>query len=87
MFRRIWFLIDKDDWLSKLAEVLVGFKHSTMPNSPTDRIFQTSMSGMIVEVYLESIAGMLYPLHSCWVSTTPILLVYNRVASALQYVF
>jgi len=39
MFCRIWSLINRDDWRSKLAELLVGLKDSTILNLPADHIF------------------------------------------------
>jgi len=87
MFCRIWFLMDRVDWWSNLAELLVGFKGSTIPNPPTDRIFQTAMSVIILDVYLESFSGALIPLHGCWLNVTHILNIYNSLGSAFAYVF
>jgi len=87
MFCIIWFLIDRDDWRSKLAEVLVGFKHSIMLNPPTDHIFQSAMSVMIFDAYVQSVSGVLLPLHGCWQNETYSDNIDNRVGSAFQYVF
>jgi len=87
MFCRIWFLIDKEDWWSKLAEVLVGFKDSAILEPPTDRIFQTVMAATILSVYLNSVYGVPVPLHGCWTNPTHLDNLYNRAASAFEYVF
>ena len=84
---KIWFLIDRDDWRSKLAEVLVGFKDSTICNPPTDCIFQSAMSVMIVGVYVRSVSRALLPLHSCWENPIHLDNVYNILNSAFEYVF
>ena len=54
----------------ELAEVLVGFEDNIILNLPTDHIFQSAMSVLIVDVYLQSVSGVLVPLHSCWVNPT-----------------
>ena len=87
MFCIIWFLIDRDNWWSKLAEVLVGFKHSIMLNPPTDHIFQSAMSMMIFDAYVQSVSRMLLPLHGCWQNETYSDNIDNHVGSAFQYVF
>ena len=87
MCYKIWFLIDRDDWRSKLAEVLVGFKDSTICNPPTDCIFQSAMSVMIVGVYVRSVSRALLPLHSCWENPIHLDNVYNILNSAFEYVF
>ena len=84
---RTLFLIDKDDWWSKLAEVLVGFIESTILDPPTDRIFQSAMSALIVDIYVISVSAVLLPLHGCWESTTHLDYIYHSVNSAFLYVF
>ena len=83
---KIWFLIDKDDWWSKLAEVLVGFEDSAILNPPTDCNFQSSISVLIVDVYLESVSGVLLPLHGCRANPDHLDNIYNHVGSAFEYV-
>jgi len=87
MFCTIWFLIYIDDWWSELVEVLVGFKESTMLNLPTDHIFQSAMSVMIVDVYVHSVSGALVPLHSCWVNPTHYYNMQHSLNIAFAYVF
>ena len=60
MFCTIWFLIDRDDWWSKLAEILVRFKSSTILNPPTDCIFSP---GCLCS-YLTHISNQLPQCHS-----------------------
>jgi len=57
-----------------------------MLNPPTDRIFQTAMSVIILDVYLESFSGALLPLHGCWLNITHILSIYNSLGSGFAYV-
>jgi len=73
--------------LSNLAEVLVGFKDSTILNPPTGHIFQSAISVMIVAIYVRSVSGEVLPLHGCWMNPMHLLNIYNRVSSAFQYVF
>jgi len=42
------------------------------------------MSLTIVDIYLESVAGMLLPLHSCWNNGTHILDIEKTLASAFD---
>jgi len=86
MFCRIWFLINRESWWSKLVEVLVGFKDNAILNPPTDHIFKTTISAMIVEIYVMSSAGVLLPLHGCWLSPTHLLKIQTSLFSALSYV-
>jgi len=58
-----------------------------MSNPPTDCIFQSAMSVMIVDTYVDSVSGVLSPLHSCWGGPTPLDNIYNRLGSAFEYVF
>ena len=60
MFCIILFLIDRDDWWSKLAEVLVGFKDSIILNPPTEHIFQSTISVVIFGIYVESVLDRYY---------------------------
>ena len=87
MFSRIRSLLDRDDWCLKLAEVLVGFKDSTILNPPTDHIFQSAMSAMIVGVYVSSVSGVLVPLHGCWSNVTHLYNISKGVATAFEYVY
>jgi len=87
MFWGIWFLIDRDDWWSKSAEVLVSFKDTTIHNPPTDYIFQSAMSVMIVEVYIGSVSGLLAPLHGCWLNHTHLANIQIHLDSAFEYAF
>ena len=59
--------MDRDDWWSELAEVLVGFKQSTILNPPTDCIFQTAMAMVIFDMYFILVYGGSGsgPLHGC----------------------
>jgi len=59
-------------------------------NPPTDCIFQSAISTVIVDVYLESVSGMQAPLHGCWIIATNAMHlgdIGNKVNSAFQYVF
>jgi len=56
-------------------------------NSSTDRIFQFAISFTIVEVYLDSVFALPYPLHGCWQRITYHYNIQFRVASAFEYVF
>jgi len=87
MFCWIWLLIDWDDWWSTLVEVLVCLKYISILHPPTDHIFQTAMSLMIVYVYVQSVFGLLAPLHSCWLKPTHLLNIQTRLDSAFGYVF
>jgi len=42
---------------------------------------------MIVEVYVESVSGVLLPLHGCWLTPTHLPNIYNNVGSTFEYVF
>jgi len=55
--------MNRDDWWSELAEVLVGFKQSTILNPPTDCIFQTAMAMVIFDMYYEGSGSG--PFHGC----------------------
>ena len=70
-----------------LAEVLVGVKENMILNPPPDCIFQNVMSVMIINVYLESVAGLQVPLHGCWEGSTHLDKIYNHASSAFKYVF
>ena len=87
MFCIILFLIDGDDWWSTLAEVLVGFIDSMILDPQADRIFQTFMSVMIIDIYVGSVSGVQLPLHGCWTNATHLMGIENKVDSAFQYVF
>ena len=87
MFCRILFPINRDDWWLTLAEVLVGIKENMILNPPPDRIFQNVMSVMIINVYLESVAGLQVPLHGCWEGSAHLYKIYNHASSAFEYVF
>jgi len=87
MFYRMRFLIDGDDWWSRLAEVLVGFKDSMMINPPTDRIFQSAMSVVVVDGYVNSFSGVLLPLHGCWGNSTHLSNINNGLSTAFEYVY
>ena len=87
MFCKIWFLIDRDDWWSKLAEVLVGFRDSMILNPPTDCTFQSAMSVVTVDVYIESVSGIQVSPRSCWENETHFTDISNKVEGAFQYVF
>ena len=71
----------------RLAEVLVGFKDSTILNPSTDHIFQSAISVVIVDVYVISVSGVQLPLHGCWGDPRHLDNIYTRVASAFEYVF
>jgi len=87
MFCRIRILIDRDDWWSELADVLVGFEDNMILNLPTDHVFQSAMSVLIIDVYLQSVSGALVPLHSCWVNPTHLYNTQHSLNSAFAYVF
>jgi len=87
MFYRIRFLIDRDDWWLTLAEVLVGFKDSMIINPQTDRIFQSAMSVVIVDAYVNSVSVVLLPLHGCWGNTTHLDNISDGVSTAFEYVY
>ena len=66
MICRIRFMIDRNDWWSKIVEVLVGFKDSTIPNAQLIAFFRlrclcwylTHMPTHLVECYsLSMVAG------------------------------
>ena len=84
MFCTIWFLIDRN-WWSKIVEVLVGFQDSTWHTA--DRIFQTSMSLLILDAYNQSVSALLVPVHGCWVNDTPLYYTQNKLTSTYEYVF
>jgi len=71
----------------KLAEVLVGLKDSTIINPPTDCIFQSAVSGLILDVYIESVAAVLLPLHGCLLHSAHILQIQAYLGSSFEYVF
>jgi len=79
--------MNRDDWWSTLAEILVGVKENTILNPPTDRIFQTLMSVTIVGTYNSSISRVPGPRHGFWGNTTHLDNIYNKVGSASEYVF
>ena len=56
-------------------------------NPPTDRDFQTAMAVMIAEVYVDSVSGVLYPLHGCWLDSLHLYNIQNILSCAFQYVF
>ena len=85
IFWGVWFLIDRDDWWSKSAEVLVSFKDTTICKLPTDYIFQSAMSVMIVKVYTESVSGLLVPLHGCWLNHMHLANIQIWLDSAFEY--
>jgi len=87
MFCTIWFLIDRDDWWLELVEVLVGVEESTILNLPTENIFQSAMCALIVDVYVQSVSGMLLPPHGCWVHNTYLYNVQYGIIAAFEYVF
>jgi len=87
MFRTIWFLIDRDDWWLKLAEILVRFQDSTILNPPTNCIFQSKMLVTIFGAYFESVAEVPVPLHGCWVNETHLDAIWNSIGTAFEYAF
>jgi len=48
-----------------MTEVLVGFKDSTILKLPTNHIFQSAMSTVIVNGYVNSAFVVLVPLYGC----------------------
>jgi len=55
-------------------------------NPSTDCTFQSAMSVVIVDVYVESVSGMQVPLHACWIKSTHLSDIENKLGSAFQYV-
>ena len=45
------------------------------------------MSVMIFDAYVQSVSGVLLPLHGCWQNEMYSDNIDNRVGSAFQYVF
>ena len=60
-------------------------QYNTQPT--TDRIFQTSMSLLILYTYVESVAGVLLPLYGCWLNDTPIFYLEAILNTTYEYVF
>jgi len=58
-----------------------------MLNLPTDHIFQSAMSVMIVNVYIQSVPGVLVSFHSCWVNPTHLYNIQHSLDIAFAYVF
>ena len=56
-------------------------------NPPPDRIFQTFMSVMIIDIYVGSVSGVLLPLHGCWIDRTHLYNIQYSCDGAFQYVF
>ena len=71
----------------ELAEVLVGSKDSVILNPLPDHFFQSAMSVMIFDIYLDSVSALLSPLHGCWMNTAYLDNIDNHVDGAFQYVF
>jgi len=70
----------------KIVEVLVGFHDSAILNPPTDHIFQTAISVLIVDAYVESGSVVLLPLHGCWLNPTHLSNIQYSFSSAFEYV-
>ena len=71
----------------KLAEILVGFKDTTVLNPPTHCIFQSWMSVTIFETYAQLVAGVSLPLHACWENETHLDVIWSSIGIAFEYVF
>jgi len=54
---------------------------------PTDCIFQSNMSASIVDVYVDSVAGVPVPLHGCWENETHLYVILDSLNTAYVYVF
>jgi len=87
MLSRIRFLIDRDVWWLTLVEVLVCFKDSMVINPQTDCIFQSAMSVVVVDAFLNSVSGALLPLHGCWLNPSHLSNISNGVSTAFEYVY
>ena len=53
-------------------------------NPPTDHIFQSVISVMIFDTYIQSVSGVLLPFHGCWGNPTHLSNIDNGVSTAFE---